>query len=171
MRASNPRGIAPFLWAARSCQIAGVIFTVLLFISMPALSKPRAASAPAPAKVEDRVEARLREADKAYVEGEFAQALELYRKVDSIDPKPKTRLKIADCLRELGQLSEAYDVLELLVKDTTLERKDKERAEQALNAIKSFDFVTRFAHERTRGSPARRWCGGWAWTLGQVAAP
>jgi hypothetical protein len=136
MRASNARGIAPLL-AARSRQVAGVIFTVLLFISAPVFSKPKASPAPAAAKAEDRVETRLHEADKVYVEGDFIRALELYKQVDSIDSTPKTRLKIADCLRELGQVSQAYDILELLVKDTTLVAKDKARAEQALKAIGS----------------------------------
>jgi len=140
MRGSNAHGIAT-VFLARSCQIAGAIFTILLFISVPALCKPKATPPAVAPRVEDRVETRLREADKAYVEGEFAQALELYKQVDIIDPRPKTRLKIADCMRELGELSEAVDILELLVKDTALEKKDKERAEQTLATIRSSTTV------------------------------
>lgn len=142
MRASNARGFAPRL-VAWGWPLAGVIFTTLLLISASALPKQKSAQPAAVNKGEDRVETRLREADRAYAEDNFARALELYRQVDTIDPMPKTRLKIADCLRELGQLSEAYAVLEGLLKDagTTLDPKDKERAEQALAKLRSTTSV------------------------------
>ncbi len=140
MRGSTAREIRT-LFSARSCQIAAAIFSILLFISAPALCKAKVTPPPATPKVEDRIETRLREADKAYVDGEFSQALELYKQVDIIDPRPKTRLRIVDCMRELGQLSEAVDILELLVKDTTLEKEDKERAEQTLATIRSSTTV------------------------------
>ena len=142
MCAWNARGNVPLSVALGRCSVVTVSVAVL-FVSVPALSKPKPAGPSASSKVEDKVSARLREADRAYADDDFTRALELYRQVDAIDPSSKTRLKIADCLDELGQFSGAFDVLDALVKsnDATLDRKDKEHAESALAKLRSSTSV------------------------------
>ena len=138
----NIRGNYPLL-TARGRYAASLASMVILCSAAPARSKPKPAEAPAAAKAEDKVSTRLREADKAYVDGDFAKALEVFRQVDAIDPSFKTRLKIADCLDELGQLSEAFEALDALVngKGPPPDQKDKERAEQALAKLRSTTSV------------------------------
>ena len=165
----NTRGYVPPL-KAQSPRIARAISMAILCIAAPALSKPKP-EPPATAKVEDKVSSRLREADKAYVDGDFARALELYRQVDAIDPSSKTRLKIADCLDELGQFSEAFDVLDALVKGQGLtpDYKDKERAEQALAKLRSTTSVlsVQVGEQDARLVVERR--GVWPWTARAIA--
>ncbi len=143
MRSLDACGIVPLVVACGWRPAAAMFFTSLLLFSTPALPKPNAAQPPAAKKVEDRVDIRLREADRAYTESDFARALELYRRIDALDSTVKTRLKIADCLSELGQLSEAYDAFDALQRSagTTLDKKDKDRIEQALSNLRTTTAV------------------------------
>jgi hypothetical protein len=114
-----------------------------LIASSPAFAKTKPAPRAEHTKSEEKINPQLHEADQAYLDSDFAKALELYQKLDSAEPSAKTRLKLADCLRELGKFSEAHGVLSSIVNESEVkpDAKEKARAEQALAKLKSTTSV------------------------------
>jgi hypothetical protein len=119
--------------------LAGVLAALLAaqFLASPAYAQRKPSAAPK--QTEDRLDQRLRDAEKAFQQRDFARALELYRQVDAIESKVTTRLKMADCMRELGQLPEAYEAFAALLRDagSSMERRDFERVEQSLASLQA----------------------------------
>jgi len=105
-------------------------------------AQPPNAKRPAP-KPNSPLEKRLAEADAAFQARDFAKAFELYRQVDAIESTVKTRMGIADCLRELSKYPDAYDAYNALLRDkgASLPRNDFEHVQQALSALNAATAV------------------------------
>jgi hypothetical protein len=79
----------------------------------------------------ERAQELFAEGRDAYVDQDYALALDRFRASHALVPSPNSRLFIARCLRELGQFSAAYAQYEILERETEASEKYEKTHEAA----------------------------------------
>jgi hypothetical protein len=126
------------------CGIASVlVFAALGFASSASAQQPKPSAVAAEKRAANPLAQRLKDAQLALQKQEYSNALALFRQVDAIESTLASRLGIAECLRQLGKLTEAYDAYDQLLRErgTSMTRPQFERVEQALSALRASTAV------------------------------
>jgi hypothetical protein len=83
---------------------------------------------PAPAEAPAAANALFRRAQALYEKREYAAALPMFRELSASVGSPIARLYVALCLRELGELPEAYDELGAVIAEVSARAEKEPRA-------------------------------------------
>lgn len=124
------RASRSFLPAALLAGVLGVGLTAGVADGQPAPSAPGSAEAP-------NADQRYAEAQQHYVAKRYTEALPIFRELAASSESPNAWLYVARCLRELGQLPEAYDTMVLT------ERLAAERAAREPRFVESHEAAKR----------------------------
>ncbi len=102
----------------RVCRLPSLLLLVVLALGALALASNAGAGDPA---------ATFAEAQKRYESGEHSDALPLFREALAATQSPNARLYVARCLRETGQLVEAYVEMRATLRDATNRAANEQR--------------------------------------------
>lgn len=109
----------------RISQILTLLLTVLCFglAAHPTWAAPDDAEE----AEEPSIEQQFEEARKLFADEEYQAALPLFRQVLERTGSPNARLYLARCLKQLGQIAEAYEEMAETVRDATEKAKTEDK--------------------------------------------
>jgi hypothetical protein len=114
--------------------LAGALAAVTLGVTAEAQAQAAAAKAPTK-KTRDAARAAYTGGEKAYDEGDYASAVEQFRKANDIIPSPHAKYWIAKSLDKQDRVSDAIEAYEIFVNDADASKAGADKIDEAKNRI------------------------------------